>query len=89
MANQEEFKEGIESYRKRLIDELNLMNSNIDGFVDSRNDVYNLRHLVRSFFASLDKCKLYLGYIETLVENKATSEHAKKLREEHEQSTKI
>lgn len=82
MANQKDFEEGIEPYRKRLADELQLMNANINGFVDSRNDVSNLRHLVRSFFANLDKCKLYLCYIETLVENRASKEYAEKLREE-------
>ncbi len=70
MESKERFREGIESYRKRIINELSYMNSNIDGFVDIRNMKFELRHLVQSYRRSLEKCNMYLSYIEDLVEKK-------------------
>lgn len=70
MENKEGFKEGIESYRKRLIDELFILSSNIDGFVDARNHIYDVKHLIQIYRRSLEKCNLYLSEMEVIVEGK-------------------
>ena len=65
-----EFKENIESYRRRLIIELTTLNANIDGFVDSRMNNYEHRHLIQKFRGSLEKCNMYVSYIEEIVEKR-------------------
>jgi len=67
MENKKEFKEGVQSYRRRLLDELVMMNSNSSGLVDSE-DVFQLRHLIGEFRRSIDKCNLYISSIEQIVE---------------------
>jgi hypothetical protein len=74
MANQEEFKEGIESNRKRLVDELNYMNSNSFCFIDKRNSDAELKHAIQQFRRSLDKCTIYISSIEYLIERRENEE---------------
>ncbi len=75
MDNEEGYREGVESYRKRIIDELSYMNSCIDGFVDIRNMKFELRYLVHQYRRSLEKINLYLSTIEDLIEKRDDSEN--------------
>lgn len=68
MEVKEEFKERIESYRKRIIHELQVMDMNIDGFVDMRNNQSEIRHLIQTYRKSMEKVNLYLSEIEVINE---------------------
>jgi hypothetical protein len=74
MVKEEGFKEGIESYRKRLKDELIFMDFNNSGFVDARNNNHQVKDLIKRFRDSAQKINLYLSYMEEIVENNIRAE---------------
>lgn len=80
MANKEEFREGVESYRKRILDEISMMNVNIDKFLSSK-DPFELRHLIAMYRRALEKISAYISYIEDITE-KSIEERGKNPKED-------
>lgn len=85
MEGKAEYKEGVESFRKRIIHELQTMEMNIDGFVDGRNKYSDIRHLVQTFRRSIDKVNLYLSEIEVLNERTRNGDNEASTRDDRVQ----
>lgn len=82
MASSNEYKETIESYRKRLMDEIVTMNSNSFGFIDARNTAHEVRALINVYRSSIEKCNLYLGYMEEINERRIRHEELSRTHED-------
>lgn len=68
MADQEEFTKGIESCRKRLEVELEYLEKVVKNSRTDKPTVGDIRVYVRGVKRSLEKCTMFINYIEAFNE---------------------
>lgn len=86
MENEAKFKEGIKSYRTRLVIEFENIRVNLVGFDDPRNTPSGRRIMIQYMRKSLDKINSYFHNIEMIVE-KEYAENAENVNKNVERTS--